>query len=103
MIWRDPERTDDADNGTVGSVGMKTVFESAEYGPMPLALAAYTLQLYVDPTVRNGTRIGEVVPGIDRSSPPSLDRQAARYSVIAEPPSEGGALNDTETSRDAEI
>ena len=64
--------------------------EGRDGAVVPVMLVALTVQVYVLPTVRFGTVMGDAVPGAPRATPPSEDEQTARYPVIGAPPFESG-------------
>ena len=63
--------------GVLGIVAGTVEAEAIELDPLPSALVASTVQVYVLPLVRDDTRIGDVAPEFDPVVPPSLDVHAA--------------------------
>jgi hypothetical protein len=67
--------------------------ELAEAGPVPMALVARTVHVYVVPLARPVTVMGDEAPLAD---PPGL--QLTEYPVIGEPPLDAGAVKVTVAS-----
>jgi hypothetical protein len=68
-----------------------TALDGAEAAPVPTAFVALTVNVYAVPFVRPATVMG--LPDPVPVWPPGL--AVTVYEVIAEPPFEEGALNDT--------
>src|SRR5712691_6817563 len=83
--------------GAPGTVAGVTALEAADAGPVPTALVAVTVNVYLSPLDRPVTVIGLAVPVA--TWPPRAELVASVavtvYWVIAEPPLDDGALNDT--------
>src|SRR5260221_13359207 len=77
--------------GAPGTTFGVTAFDGAEGAPVPTALVAVTVKVYVVPLVRAVTRIAEAVPVA--VTPPGLE--VTVYLVIGEPPSLAGGEKAT--------
>jgi len=79
--------------GAPGGVTVEgvTLFEAADAGPVPIALVAFTLNVYAVPFVSPDTVIG--LDAAEPVNPPGLD--VVVYEVIALPPFDAGAVKLT--------
>src|SRR5262245_44551159 len=73
--------------GAPGTVAGTNAFDAADAGPVPTALVAVTLHVYVLPLVSPEITIGLEAPEPLRATPPFDDVQLALKLVIALPPS----------------
>jgi hypothetical protein len=77
--------------GGPGTAPGVTLLEGAEAGPIPMALAAATVNVYAVPLVSPLTMMGEA--GAVAVMPPGED--VTMYDVIGAPPFEAGGVNAT--------
>jgi len=79
----------------IDTAAISTGFELAEGAPVPAALIALTVQVYVTPAVRPVTTIGLAAPLVITAAPPLTGAHVTLYAVTRLPPSLAGGVNDT--------
>ena len=79
---------------SLGFTGV-TAVDAADAGPVPFALVAVTVKVYIVPFVRPVT-LHVSAPVVEHDAPPGL--AVTVYAVIALPPSDAGASHDTVAS-----
>jgi hypothetical protein len=78
--------------GALGTAAGTAPEDAADAGPVPMALVAVTVKVYVVPLVRPDT-VHVVAPVVVQTLPPG--EEVTRYPVMGSPPLDPGAFQDT--------